>query len=75
MSAERATTKPTRAERAILDRALRTADGNPWTLISMQARKGGGKSRMFDRMKARGWFDAGNRLTAEGRAKAEGDRS
>lgn len=67
--------RPTRAELAILDRALRAADGNPWPLISIQARTGGAKARMFERMKERGWFDDSNCLTAQGRLVAAGDRS
>ncbi len=57
----------TLAERHFLELALRSPTGNPWPLIGIRQRIGGGKARMFERMKARGWFDASNRITEAGR--------
>jgi hypothetical protein len=59
--------KLTKAQRDLLERAVRHPLGNPWPLISMSERAGGAKARCFDRMKADGWFNQSNRITPAGR--------
>lgn len=61
------TIKLTKAQRDLLLLAVRSETGNPWPLVSMSRRGGGALSRMFDGMKARGWFDAANCITSTGR--------
>ena len=58
-------TKLTKAQRYMLEAAVREPSGNPWLRIGIRQRSG--KIRMFEGMKARGWFDGFNRITDAGR--------
>lgn len=59
--------KLTRAKQEMLELAIRSPTGNPWHLVGVQARAGGGKWRMFEQMRAAGYFDDWNRITPAGR--------
>lgn len=71
----RPTSKPpetlTRAQKHMLELAIRSETGNPWPLIGIRGTVGGAKKRMFSQMQGWGWFDRGNCLTEAGRAAAE----
>ncbi len=58
----------TKAQRRLLQIALRSPTGNPWMLIGMSARGGGATRRMFEGMIERGLFDGMNRITDLGRS-------
>lgn len=63
-----AESKLTKAQRELLTLATQHPSGNPWPLIGMQQRTGGGKFRMFAKMQELGWFDRSNCITEAGRA-------
>jgi hypothetical protein len=63
--------KLTTSQRKFLELAVRSPTGNPWPLIGARQRGGGSKSRMFDAMKAKGWFDGSNCITPAGRQALE----
>lgn len=60
--------KLTKAQRDMLERAVRDPSGNPLRTYGIRQLAGGAKRRMFDAMKARGWFDEANGITPAGRA-------
>lgn len=59
------TEKLSKPQRRFLELALRDPDGCPWHLVGLRQRSG--MVRMFDAMKARGWFDGRNCITRAGR--------
>lgn len=61
--------KLTKAQREFLELAVRAPDGCPWRLVGARQMGGGAKLRMFNEMKAKGWFGSGNCVTTAGRAQ------
>ncbi len=61
----------TDSQQILLNSAVHSVSGNPWERISIRARRGGTKKRMFERMQhEHGWFDEDGRITDAGRDAA-----
>lgn len=61
-------TKLTKAQRDMLERAVREPTGEPLRTYGMRQKSGGSIRRMFEMLKSRGYFNDANAITEAGRS-------
>lgn len=62
----------TKAQRDMLERAVREPTGEPLRTYGRRQMAGGSIRRMYDLLKSRGYFDDRNRITDAGRSALQG---